>query len=142
MSITTTHRSIGEFRSRSVIAGLKVLDAVPGVRASIENPSTANARTVLAALRAVVDGEQTTIYGAGLHRSDLFYIRALIKELEAISAVAGGETADVLCTDALYAAAKASASPAEQVLRASMVTAAQDYIPGFTGVNLYNAGRF
>ena len=142
MSITNTHRSIGEFRLRPVIAGLLVLDGVPGVRAAIESPSTANARTVLAALRALVDGEPTTIYGAGLHRSDLFYIRGLIKEIEPICAITGVEVNDAPLTDALFAAAKASSDPAEEVLRASLVTAEADYIPGFTGVRINNAGRF
>lgn len=56
--------------------------------------------------------------------------------------VQGSQFTDVLATDAVYAAAKASATPAEQALRAALVTIAQDYIPGFTGVGITNAGRF
>jgi len=138
----TTHRAVTEFRLRPVIAGLKVLDGVPGVRAAIEGVSPANGRTVLAALRALVDGESTTIYGAGLHRSDLFYVRALIKELEATCAVTAGTTGDIGCTDANFASAKASSDPAEQVLRGLLVTKEADFIPGFTGVGINNAGRF
>lgn len=57
-------------------------------------------------------------------------------------AVNGSQGTDVLITDAIYAAAKASSDPAEQALRAALVTLAQTYIPGFTGVGLLNAGRF
>jgi hypothetical protein len=56
--------------------------------------------------------------------------------------VQGAAETDVAVTDADYAAAKASASPAEQVLRAALVVKAQDFIPGFTGVRITNGGLF
>lgn len=56
--------------------------------------------------------------------------------------VQGSAETDVSITDAKYAAAKASASPAEQVLRADLVTVAAEYIPGFTGVRITNGGLF
>lgn len=56
--------------------------------------------------------------------------------------VQGSQGTDILITDTVYAAAKASSDPAERALRAALVTLAQDYIPGFTGVGLQNAGRF
>jgi hypothetical protein len=54
----------------------------------------------------------------------------------------GSAETDVVVTDTNYADAKASASPAEQVLRAALVTKALDYIPGFTGVRIVNGGLF
>ena len=92
MGIITAHRGVAEFRCRPVIAGLQVLNGVLGVRNSIENASPANARTVLAALRTLVDTEN--VYASGLHTSDFFHIRNLIKELEPISAVSGVEGGD------------------------------------------------
>lgn len=92
MGIITAHRGVAEFRCRPVIAGLQVLDAVLGVRNSIENASPANARTVLAALRTLVEAEN--VYAAGLHKTDFFTIRGLIAELEPISAVSGVEGGD------------------------------------------------
>jgi hypothetical protein len=56
--------------------------------------------------------------------------------------VQGSAETDVSITDAIYAAAKASGSPKEQALRASLVTVAQDHIPGFTGVRITNGGLF
>lgn len=57
--------------------------------------------------------------------------------------VNGSQYTDILITDAVYAAAKAAGgSAAGDDLRAALVTLAQDYIPGFTGVGLLNAGRF
>lgn len=56
--------------------------------------------------------------------------------------VQGSAETDVSVTDAKYAAAKASASPAEQVLRADLVTVAAEYIPGFTGARITNGGLF
>lgn len=57
--------------------------------------------------------------------------------------VNGSQNTDILITDAVYAAAKAaSGSAAGDDLRAALVTLAADYIPGFTGVGLNNAGRF
>ncbi len=57
--------------------------------------------------------------------------------------VNGSQYTDILITDAVYAAAKATGgSAAGDALRAALVTLAQDYIPGFTGVGLLNAGRF
>lgn len=56
--------------------------------------------------------------------------------------VNGSQGTDVLITDAIYAAAKASSDPAEQALRAALVTVAQNYIPGFTGVGINNAALF
>lgn len=56
--------------------------------------------------------------------------------------VQGAAETDVVVTDQNYADAKASASPAEQVLRATLVTKAQDFIPGFTGVRIVNGGLF
>jgi hypothetical protein len=56
--------------------------------------------------------------------------------------VQGGAETDVVVTDTNYADAKASASPAEQVLRASLVAKAAEYIPGFTGARITNGGLF
>lgn len=56
--------------------------------------------------------------------------------------VQGAAETDVAITDADYAAAKASASPAEQVLRAALVAKAAEYIPGFTGQRITNGGPF
>ena len=57
--------------------------------------------------------------------------------------VNGSQYTDILITDAVYAAAKAaSGSAAGDDLRAALVTLAADYIPGFTGVGINNAGRF
>jgi hypothetical protein len=57
--------------------------------------------------------------------------------------VNGSQYTDILITNAVYAAAKAaSGSAAGDDLRAALVTLAADYIPGFTGVGLNNAGRF
>jgi len=57
--------------------------------------------------------------------------------------VNGSQYTDILITDAVYAAAKATGgSNAGDALRDALVILAQDYIPGFTGVGLLNAGRF
>lgn len=57
--------------------------------------------------------------------------------------VNGSQYTDILITDAVYAAAKAAGGTAAgDDLRAALVTLAADYIPGFTGVGLLNAGRF
>ena len=57
--------------------------------------------------------------------------------------VNGSVGTDILITDAVYAAAKAaSGSAAGDDLRAALVTLAANYIPGFTGVGINNAGRF
>lgn len=57
--------------------------------------------------------------------------------------VNGSQYTDILITDAVYAAAKAAGgSAAGDDLRAALVTLAADYIPGFTGVGINNAGRF
>lgn len=84
----TAHRAVGEFYLRPPIAGLKVLSGQTAVQAAFETPSPANGRTVLAALRAITDSE--SVYN-GLHRSEFFLVRNLIKTLEPISAVAGPE---------------------------------------------------
>jgi len=56
--------------------------------------------------------------------------------------VQGSAETDVVVTDTNYADAKASAPPAEQVLRATLVAKAAEYIPGFTGVRITNGGLF
>jgi hypothetical protein len=56
--------------------------------------------------------------------------------------VQGSGDSDVVITDTMYADAKASASPAEQVLRAALVDVADEYIPGFTGVRTTIGGEF
>lgn len=57
--------------------------------------------------------------------------------------VNGSQYTDILITDAVYAAAKAAGGTAAgDDLRAALVTLAADYIPGFTGVGINNAGRF
>jgi hypothetical protein len=56
--------------------------------------------------------------------------------------VQGGAETDVVVPDTNYADAKASASPAEQVLRTTLVAKAAEYIPGFTGVRITNGGLF
>ena len=57
--------------------------------------------------------------------------------------VNGSVGTDILITDAVYAAAKAAGgSAAGDDLRAALVTLAANYIPGFTGVGINNAGRF
>jgi len=57
--------------------------------------------------------------------------------------VQGSLGTDILIPDAVYAAAKAaSGSAAGDDLRAALVILAADYIPGFTGVGINNAGRF
>ena len=84
----TAHQAIGEFYLRPPIAGLKVLSGQAAAQAAFETPSPANGRTVLAALRALVEGE--SVYN-GLHKTDLFLVRNLVKTLEPISAVAGPE---------------------------------------------------
>lgn len=88
----TAHQSVGEFYLRPPIAGLKVLDGVTAVRDSFENPSPANGRTVLAALRLVVSGESPYV---GLHKTQFFLVTALVKTLERISAVTGAEGGDL-----------------------------------------------
>ena len=87
----SAHQVTGEFFLRPPIAGLKVLDGPGPVRDSIENVSPANARTVLAALRAAVDADSPY---SGIHRTVYFQIRALVKSLEPISAVQGQEGGD------------------------------------------------
>lgn len=82
------HQAIGEFYLRAPIAGLKVLEGPGAVRDSFENPSPANARTVIAALTAVVAAESPYV---GLHKSQFHQVRALIDVLKPISAVQGSE---------------------------------------------------
>jgi len=55
--------------------------------------------------------------------------------------VQGSAGDDVVVTDALLAAAKASSDPAEEVLRDSLIVVEQDYIPGYDGLHTSTAGR-
>lgn len=91
MGTRTAHQSVGEFRLRPPIAGLKVLTGSAGVQAAFETPSPANGRTVLAALLALTDAESP--YN-NLHKTEYFQVRALNKVLQPISSVAGGEEGD------------------------------------------------
>jgi len=94
VSITTVHRSQGEFRTRQIIAGLKVLQGNASIISALKDASPATGKAVLTALEAALADENAAIYTNNMHRADLFRLRAFKKSFETLIARTGLEVGD------------------------------------------------